>query len=290
MTLKSTPCIEPIKVSPRKQAMSSAPKKNYLNKTFFHLPIVIIYIAFVLCFSALPVISADSINTEADKILKSMTTYLGSLPSLRVRADIDNEFINLTGQKLQLSSSAEITISRPSKLYVSRQGPFADAQLIFNGKVITLYAKDHSIYAQIDHPGTIDDAIETIEDELGLDAPAADLFFTDPYPGLISDVMSGAYHGTAYVEGIECHHLAFRQDKVDWQLWIQVGDKPLPMKYVITTKWLTGAPQYTVRFRDWNLNPQIDTSQFEFRVPTGAQKIEKIAVNEMGEFTSEGSE
>jgi hypothetical protein len=248
--------------------------------------------AFAIAFSffAAPATSADSIDAEADKILQSMTKYLGSLPSLSVRADIDNEYIDLMSQKLQLSSSAKLIISRPSKLYVTRQGPFAETELIFDGKLISLLARDHNLFVQFENPGTLDKAFETIQERFEFDTPAADLFYADPYPGLMDGVMSSAYYGTAYVDGIECHHLAFRQDKVDWQLWIQVGETPLPMKYVITTKWLTGAPQYAVRLRNWNLKPRIENSQFVFSVPKGAKKTEKITINEMGEIKLEGSQ
>jgi len=61
------------------------------------------------------------------------------------------------------------------------------------------------------------------------------------------------------------------------QLWVKAGDEPLPMKYVITAKWQTGAPQYEIRLRDW------DT---KFSVPDGAIKLKTIMVNETGEFIS----
>ena len=101
-------------------------------------------------------------------------------------------------------------------------------------------------------------------------------------------MVSSAYLGTDYVNGVECHNLAFRQAKTDWQLWVRVGDAPLPMKYIITTKWVTGAPQYSVRFRDWNTAPQFEADRFEFSAPEGARKLETIAVNEMGELMIEG--
>ena len=62
--------------------------------------------------------------------------------------------------------------------------------------------------------------------------------------------------GTGPVGGIDCDHLAFRNPRVDWQIWIQKGEQPLPLKYVITTKWVTGAPQYSLRLSEWD----VDTS------------------------------
>ena len=79
---------------------------------------------------------------------------------------------------------------------------------------------------------------------------AVELLLNDPYGIRSSGVESDVYVGVTYVHGVECHHLAFRENKVDWQLWVKAGDTSLPMKYVITSKWMTGAPQYTVQLRD----------------------------------------
>jgi hypothetical protein len=177
-----------------------------------------------------------------------------------------------------------IAAKRPGKLYVSRQGAIADVEVIFNGKTLTINGKSLNIYMQIENPGTIDDAFDTMQVEIGLDAPGADLLYADPYIILSSGVVSSTYLGTDYVNGVGCHNLAFRKAKTDWQLWVRVGDTPLPMKYIITTKWVTGAPQYSVRFRDWNTAPQFEVDRFEFLAPAGARKLETIETNEMGEL------
>jgi hypothetical protein len=241
-----------------------------------------------LCFMAGPAMSAENIDPEADRILQSMSTYLGGLSSFSVNSEVDDEIVDLEGQKLLWSSSGEIIAQRPQKLYVHRRGPFADMTIIFNGRTMTLNEKRHNVYAQIESPGTIEDAIRTVRFNTGLDAPAADLFYEDPYAGLITDVTKGAYLGTAYVNGVECHHLAFRAAKVDWQIWVMTGNVPLPMKYVITSKWVTAAPQYAVSFRDWNTSPKISKGLFEFSPPQGSRRLETIPVNEIGELMIEG--
>lgn len=247
-----------------------------------------LYLILILSISIAITLPALAQDPDADKILKSMSTYLGGLPAFSASADVDSEVIDLAGQKLQFSSSVAIAAERPGKLYVSRQGAIADVEIIFNSKTLTINGKGLNIYMQIENPGTIDDAFDTMQVEIGLDAPGADLFYADPYIILSSGVVSSAYLGTDYVNGVECHNLAFRQAKTDWQLWVRVGDAPLPMKYIITTKWVTGAPQYSVRFRDWNTAPQFEADRFEFSAPEGARKLETIAVNEMGELMIEG--
>ena len=243
--------------------------------------------ALIISFLAVPAMSADGIDPEADKILKSMSSYLGGLSAFSMSADIDNEIVDLAGQKLQLSSSATIIIERPGKFYIHRHGVYADAEILFDGKFLTLHGMGKNVYMQVDSPGNIDNAFNTLETEIGLDAPGSDLLLADPYSSLSDGITSSAYLGTAYVNGIECHYLTFRAAKVDWQLWVQVGKTPLPMKYIITTKWVTGAPQYSIRFRNWNTKPQIEADQFTFTVPEGAKNLETIPVNEVGEFMIE---
>ena len=61
---------------------------------------------------------------------------------------------------------------------------------------------------------------------------------------------------------------------MDWQIWIEDGERPIPRRYVITTKWMTGAPQFGVVLSDWNVSPQIDDNTFVFEAPAGARKVD----------------
>lgn len=232
--------------------------------------------------------AAEGVDAEAEKILRAMSSYLGGLQSFTVKGDVDDEIITLEGQKLQLSSSASLAVERPNHFHAHRQMPLADIEAIFDGQTLTLHGKGRKVYVQFEVPGTIDEAVTYLRAETGLDAPAGDLFYADPLPGLMTDVTSGAYLGTAYVNGIECHHLAFRAPKVDWQIWVQTGDRPLPMKYVIASKWITGSPSYSVRFRDWDTAPAIEASRFTFAPPEGTQRLEDLPVDLMGGLLIEG--
>ena len=96
--------------------------------------------------------------------------------------------------------------------------------------------------------------------KLGFDAPGADFLASSPLDSSTMDVTSGAHIGMTYIDEVEVHQLAFRGTEVDWQLWVTAGDKPLPVRYVITSKTLDGAPQYTLQLRNWNTAPQIDAA------------------------------
>ena len=229
--------------------------------------------------------AAAGINPDADEILQSMSKFLAGTQSFSVDADISNEIINLDGQKLQFNNRSTMLIDRPSRLHVTRKGRFVDADIVYDGTKLTIYGKNLNVYVQKDLPGTIDDVIAGIESQTRFSAPGADLILSDPYAALNSGVVNSGYYGTAYIGGVETHHLGFRNAKVDLQLWVKAGDEPLPMKYVITSKWIAGAPQYSVQLSNWNVQPKISKQQFEFSAPKDVQMIEALPVDEAGEIT-----
>ena len=71
-----------------------------------------------------------------------------------------------------------------------------------------------------------------------------------------------------------CHHLAFEQATIDWQIWIDAGAEPLPRKLVIAYKTEDEVPQYSVTIRKWKLDPKLPDELFRFEPPEGAQRVE----------------
>jgi hypothetical protein len=78
--------------------------------------------------------------------------------------------------------------------------------------------------------------------------------------------------GRGIIDGVECEHLAFRNGDTDWQTWIELGARPIPRKYVITNKAVAGAPQYTLRIKEWRSDaPAADA--FAFKAPQDAKMV-----------------
>lgn len=237
-----------------------------------------------ICLAVGSASASEAIDPQAEQVLKSMSDYLDQTKRFSVNTDISFEVVSNSGQKFQLNSVGAITMDRPSKFYITKKGMMCDAAFIFDGKTLTLHGKRLQFYMPIKVDGTIDDAIVAYERETGIPAPGADLLMSDTYNLLLSGVKSGLYVGKAFVDGHECHHLAFREAETDWQLWIRTGKTPVPMKYVITTKWHTGAPQYEIIYRDWDMAPSIDPAQFSFNPPGGTLKVDGIRITNIGEF------
>ena len=105
-----------------------------------------------------------------------------------------------------------------------------------------------------------------------MDAPGADLLLTSAYEILTDDIVDAKYIGEGAIAGFECDHLAVRDHETDWQIWIERGERPIPRKYVITSKSVTAAPQYTLVVREWQTG-EISADTFVFKVPSGAKEV-----------------
>ena len=93
------------------------------------------------------------------------------------------------------------------------------------------------------------------------------------YKQMMAGVLDARNIGRAVVDGVECVHLAFRNHDTDWQIWVEVGAKPIPRKYVITSKTVAGAPQYTLLVRDWKVDVSPGADAFAFKAPADAKKV-----------------
>ena len=210
---------------------------------------------------------------DAAKILKAMSDYTAGQKAISATFDSDIEIITPELQKIQFASSGQLKLSRPDKLRIRRTGGYADVELIYDGKTLSLYGNNAKSYVQADAPGTVDQVIDTLQAKTGAAMPGTDLLLTKSYDELMTNVIEGWHIGLGVVDGVECEHLAFRGVDTDWQIWIETGARPVPRKYVITSKTLAGAPQYTLRIKDWKTDAIADADAFVFKPPADATKV-----------------
>src|SRR5262245_55337494 len=172
------------------------------------------------------------------KVLKAMSDYLAGQKSLSAKFDSDIEVVTSELQKIQFTSSGEMKMNRPDKLRIRRTGGYADVELVYDGKTVSLYGNNAKSYIEADVAGTVDKMIDTLQSQSGAGLPGADLLLSNSHDELMANVLEGRHIGQGVVDGVECEHLAFRGPETDWQIWIETGAKPVPRKYVITSKTL----------------------------------------------------
>jgi hypothetical protein len=218
---------------------------------------------------------------DAPQILKTATDYIATQQSISAKFDSDIEIITPDLQKIQFSSSGQLKMQRPDKLRIRRTGGYVDAEMIYDGKTLTIYGNNAKSYVQADDPGTVDHIIDVLQSSAGGAMPGTDLLISHPYDELMANVTDAKHIGQGVVDGVECEHLAFRGADTDWQIWIETGSRPIPRKYVITSKTLAAAPQYTLRIKDWNTDAITEADAFVFKPPSDTTKVSLAAENMM---------
>jgi len=219
------------------------------------------------------------IDPEADRLVRQMADYIASLAAFTVRTAVADEVSMKSGEKIQIMSNAEVAVERPNRLKSMQVGSDAGLGFWYDGTTMTLACKASNTYQSVTAPPTLDAAIDLMRKQFDIDAPGADLLYSRPYDILMEQVVSGRFIGRETIDGLPVNHVAFRGEKIDWQMWIQDGPQPLPIRYVITTKDVLGHPEFAVQLRDWNTRPRFTDSTFGFHAPANAKPAQSIAAS-----------
>jgi hypothetical protein len=168
-----------------------------------------------------------------------------------------------------------VIVRRPDGLFVDRNSEKGHRVFRFDGRTrnVALLDVGKNLYAQAPAPPTVEETLDALHDMFNVTIPLADLAVDDVYDALNTQVRTGAYVGLHEVRGVKCHHVAYSNDTIDWQIWIQESGDPVPRKIEITYKNEPGDPRYTAFLDDWNLDDKTPDSEFDFKPPEGSRKI-----------------
>jgi hypothetical protein len=205
-----------------------------------------------------------------------MSDYMAGLNTFRVdTTTVDETKVSKNGQKLQQLAESKIAIKRPGEMRIERLGPNGHVVFRDDGNQFSVYNSDQNIYATAPAPGNLDQAADQAREELKVDAPGVDLIASHPYEALTEGVTEGHYLGLAPMGGgVMAHHLAMtRKNGISYQIWIQDGPQPVPLRYVVTASDMRGSPQFTIELRNWQPNAPVPGDSFTFTPPAGAKKV-----------------
>lgn len=214
------------------------------------------------------------VNARAEALLKQMSAYLAAAKQFSFHAEITFDEMLPSGQKVQLAAFEEASVRRPDRAFVEYQSDLGSKRLWYDGKRITMYDAAENAVASTSAPKKLDAAVDQLLASNGFQPPLSDFLYGNPYDVLSKHAQLGAYLGLHDAGGHRCHHLAFADKTIDWQIWIEDGAEPLPRKLVVTYKLLPGSPQFEALFTDWNLNEKFADAVFTPTIPSGATQVE----------------
>jgi len=214
-----------------------------------------------------------AVAEQADRLLKELSSYIGSAEQFTFHADITFDHVLPSGQKLQFSATEEVALKRPGALYVEWSGDLGDRQFWYDGKSITLYDPSTVFYASEAAPPGMDQMLDKLITQLDFSPPLSDFLYSDPYKTVREKVQYGFDLGQNDVNGRSCRTLAFVEKDIDWQIWIENGPQLTPCKLVIIYKTQPAQPQFSAVFTEWDFSPRIAEPVFTPELPSGTQKI-----------------
>jgi len=159
-------------------------------------------LSLMVLFGPSAVVRAD--EADAKRILKAMSDYMAAQKSISFDFDATLDFVTTDDQKLALASSGTLALNRPDKIHVSRAGGFADIEMFFDGKTLTLLGESFNTYTQLEVVGTIEHLVDELRETYNRPLPAADLLLTNSYDELMLDVVDIKDLGSGVVGGVEC--------------------------------------------------------------------------------------
>lgn len=221
--------------------------------------------------SAASASAATAIEPRATEALQRMSAYLQSLPAFGVKARTATDQVLTDGQKIRLDADTALWVKRPDRLRVDVSSDRRSRQFYYDGRNVTIYGRNTGFYARAPAPPTLKELTGKLSDDYGLELPLADLFTWGNDPAQLSRLTGATAIGLATVRGTPCDQYAFRQDGLDWQLWIQRGAQPLPRRLVLTTTTDPAQPQHSVDL-DWTTGTPA-ASLFAFVPPKDAHQI-----------------
>ena len=211
-------------------------------------------------------------KTLAIGAMNNMSTYLRTLKTFTVNVDSSSDEILANGQKVSINKTEQINVERPAKLWAKSSTVYSQREFYFDGKTFTLYTPDVGYFASFAAPATVGQLVLKVEQEFGVELPVADLFLWGTDADASASVEEATIVGIDKVNGVSCNHFAFRQNELDWQICIQRGDTPLPLKIVMTEKNLEAQPQH-VSVLQWDTAPDLSTQNYTFSPRKNDHKI-----------------
>jgi hypothetical protein len=197
-----------------------------------------------------------------DDLLKAMTETLTGATSITMHVEKTFDDILVSGHKVQYSGAIDIALRRPDRLYVSYGDDFASREVWFDGTQFVMQDHKARVHGQLPAAKTVDATLNEVAEIYNVVMPLAGLLSADVQEQIEANEFFKLYIALSDVEGVPAHQLLLSGENVDWQIWIDAGETPWPLKIVVTDTTELSQPQKTFLFTDWNLDADLPDSMF----------------------------
>lgn len=207
-------------------------------------------------------------------ILERMSAHLASQDAFRFQAEIEYDAVQPSGQRIEFGNSREVAVRRPDRLRVDVFDRDGTSEILsYDGSDVWIASPSRNAYARMPQAGLLEQVLDQLASEYDTPAQLAELIDPDLYRHLRPAIESGSRVGLVRLDGRSCEQLAFRTGEVDFQLFVERGESPLPRRLVVDYRNAPGKPQFRASLGDWKLAPDLPDTHFHVSPPIGAQRL-----------------
>lgn len=232
---------------------------------------------------------ADSAEVSPEEIVRRVAEFYKATKTLKVREE-QVMHVQVQGRDKKTTTHRTTVAEKPNRVAMRSEGGVTDIYLVSDGKKLFTYQALMEMYFEEDAPKSIEDlSVDPMMTAIGgeLEALVLRLLGDNPYEMLMKGVTELIYMGRETLDGVDVHHLKFIQDQLEWEMWVNSQGDPLisqvstDLKQSMTfsgnafeSKEMTVT--YFIRFRDWKFNEPLDSKEFVFTPPEGAEKANDL--------------
>jgi hypothetical protein len=221
----------------------------------------------------------ERVDPKSVEALRRMSAYLQGLPAFALTSQTSLELVLRDGQKVLVDGVARYKVRRPGGFVIDVDSNMKTRRFVYDGKQFTVFSPKLGYYATVTAPATNRETLDFLWTRFGVALPLEDLFrWSDPSGARDDRLQSGFRVGTVTLDGVETDQYAFREPGIDWQIWIQQGDRPVPRRVVIVDRTDQAQPAYTARLT-WDVNPNFGPDEFAFHPAKGATAVRLEAIS-----------
>jgi len=218
-------------------------------------------------------LTAEAAGEKGDEMIRQMSRTLAGLQTFSFTAEEHREKVRANGEKVAIAFTREVIVRRPNAIAFVDKSADRDGGGWYDGKNLTLVSNRQKVWARGPMPGTIDEAVDFLSAEYGVQVPSGDLLYSSPYDALMSKDTKGGWVGVEKIGETSCDHVSYQQSVVDWELWLTQDDRRLPRQLRIKYKSDPGQPVTRLVFSNWNTSAQVSDDTFAAKVPAGYERL-----------------
>jgi peroxiredoxin len=232
-----------------------------------------------------PAAAKPQFDEQTQQALAKVRTNLQSAQTYSYTAQ-GSVKMEANGQTHESGAKYTVAVKRPNKFSIQCEGGQLDGlTLLSDGQYIYTYSAEQKKFRKEETPSPVSGL--TADGYLPPD-PLMSFVVAfveeDPLDSLLADVVSGAYAAKETLDGAEAERMHFALSDMEWDLWVNTGDKPFParIKPDIAKSLAKESPQMSnikvdmnVTFADWTVGQEFPGDKFAFKPVEGTEEVKQ---------------